>query len=225
MTLKCPHCTVTVHIQTKTFSITEAVTATKTPIFWEAVHEICPNCKQAVIWLVTRSVKAFPNGVRQAGEVLTNVLVWPQNSERPIPAEVPSEIGRDFTEAVRVLPLSAQSSAALTRRLLQQILKDHAGTTKRDLFDQIQEVLDKGNLPTSLADQLHAVRAIGNFAAHPLKSQNTGQIVPVEPNEAEWNLDVLEDVFDYYFVKPAKAQARIAALNVKLAEVGKPQLP
>ena len=28
--------------------------------------------------------------------------------------------------------------------------------------------------------------------------------MPVEPEEAEWNLDVLEAAFDHYFVSPHK---------------------
>jgi hypothetical protein len=123
-----------------------------------------------------------------------------------------------------VLPISPQASAALTRRCLQQVLRDHGQTKSKDLFDQIQEVINNNHVPTALADQLDAIRVIGNFAAHPLKSKNTGMVLPVEEHEAEWNLDVLEAVFDHYFVKPAQAKARKAALNLKLAEAGKPQL-
>ena len=53
----------------------------------------------------------------------------------------------------------------------------------------------------------------------------TGQIVDVEPGEAEWNLDVLESMFDFYYVEPARIQSRKAALNAKLASAGKPQIP
>ena len=44
----------------------------------------------------------------------------------------------------------------------------------------------------------------------------------VEPGEAEWNLDVLEALFDFYFVQPSILQAKLAALNAKLKEAGKP---
>jgi hypothetical protein len=47
----------------------------------------------------------------------------------------------------------------------------------------------------------------------------------VEPGEAEWNLDVLESLFDFYFVQPALHAKRKAALNPKLKEAGKPELP
>jgi hypothetical protein len=69
------------------------------------------------------------------------------------------------------------------------------------------------------------VRVIGNFAAHQIKSKVTGQIVDVEPHEAEWNLDVLELLFDFYFVQPAVAAKRKAELNKKLKDAGKPELP
>jgi hypothetical protein len=65
------------------------------------------------------------------------------------------------------------------------------------------------------------MRNIGNFAAHPNKSKSSGEVVPVELHEAEWNLDVLESLFDFYFVQPARAKARRDALNKKLADTGK----
>jgi len=59
-------------------------------------------------------------------------------------------------------------------------------------------------------DALHHIRIIGNFAAHPEKTVNTGAIVDVEPGEAEWTLDVLESLFDFNFVRPAQLAARKA---------------
>jgi hypothetical protein len=46
----------------------------------------------------------------------------------------------------------------------------------------------------------------------------------VEPGEAEWNLDVLDALFDVYFVQPALAAKRKAELNKKLREAGKPEI-
>lgn len=89
---------------------------------------------------------------------------------------------------------------------------------------EIQQVLDNGKLPSHLAEIIDAIRAVGNFAAHPTKSRSTGEIVPVEPAEAELNLEVLEGLFDFYFVSPAKTAARKAEINAKLADAGKPAL-
>jgi hypothetical protein len=82
-------------------------------------------------------------------------------------------------------------------------------------------VLDSGKLPSHLAEDIDAVRNIGNFAAHPMKSTTSGAILPVEPGEAEWTLDVLEGLFDVYFVQPARAKSKRDALNKKLIDAGK----
>ena len=81
-----------------------------------------------------------------------------------------------------------------------------------------------GRLPSYLAEAIDAVRVTGNFAAHPIKSRSTGEIVDVEPGEADANLDVLEGLFDFYYVAPARQKARRDALNSKLGDAGKPPL-
>jgi hypothetical protein len=158
----------------------------------------------------------------------TRQLIYPRGTLRPpCPKEVVNEdqaLAADYGEACLVLPDSAKASAALSRRCLQRLLQTKANAQKRDLDPQIQEVLDTHALPSHLAENLDAVRVIGNFAAHPLKSTNTGEIVDVEPGEAEWNLDVLEGLFDFYFVQPAVNKAKRAALNKKLADLNKPPL-
>jgi hypothetical protein len=137
---------------------------------------------------------------------------------------VPPDFSEDYREACLVLVDSPKASAALSRRCLQHILKGKANTTKRDLHDQIEEVINSRSLPSYLADGLHGVRIIGNFAAHPTKSTSTGEIVAVEPAEADWNLDLIEGLFDFYFVLPKRMQDRKDEINQKLADAGKPQL-
>ena len=46
----------------------------------------------------------------------------------------------------------------------------------------------------------------------------------VEPGEAEWNLEALEGLFDFYYVQPARTALRKAALNKKLTDAGKPPI-
>ena len=71
---------------------------------------------------------------------------------------------------------------------------------------------------------MDAIRNIGNFAAHPLKSEQSGLILDVEPGEAEWTLEVLEELFDFYFVRPKRIQEKRDAMNAKLAEARKPHM-
>ncbi len=128
----------------------------------------------------------------------------------------------DYEEAVAVLSKSKQASAALSRRCLQQVLVEKGGAKLKDLTTQIDEVLPK--LPHYLADNVDAVRQVGNFAAHPLKSKSTGEIVKVEQGEAEWLSEVLAELFEFYYVAPAAALAKREALNQKLQDLGKPPI-
>jgi hypothetical protein len=65
------------------------------------------------------------------------------------------------------------------------------------------------------------VRNTGNFAAHPIKSKSSSEIVDVEPGEAEWNLDVIEALFDFFFVQPEVIRIKREDLNKKLIDAGK----
>lgn len=139
--------------------------------------------------------------------------------------DIPEEsYGKYFKEACAVLSDSPMASAALSRKCLQTLLRDQARVTHSSLNNEIQEVLDQSKLPSSLSGAIDAVRVVGNFAAHPIKSTNTGEIFDVEQGEAEWLLDTLEGLFDYYFVQPAILQRKRDALNTKLSEAGKPHL-
>jgi hypothetical protein len=60
--------------------------------------------------------------------------------------------------------------------------------------------------------------------SHPTKSTSSGEVVPVEAGEAEWNLDVVEALFDFYFVQPHLLHKKRDALNAKLKDAGKPPM-
>src|SRR4051812_27338923 len=76
----------------------------------------CPNCLVVNIYLQ-------PDG--------RAIHLWP----REIPPEaksdehVPAAIADYFAQAVRVLPLSPMASAAISRRLLQTIMRENLGIT------------------------------------------------------------------------------------------------
>jgi len=129
---------------------------------------------------------------------------------------------KDYVESAEVLPISEEASAALSRRCLQTVLKESGGAKKNDLSDQIDEVLP--SLPTTLRESVDHIRVIGNFAAHSIKSKASGQIIEVQVGEAEWNLDVLDMLFDFYYVIPAKAKEKRDAANLKLKAAGKPPM-
>jgi hypothetical protein len=154
-----------------------------------------------------------------------DILVWPRTDQsRLCPAEVPSHIADDYLEAVAVLPESAKASAALSRRCLQAVIHEAAKVKRRTLNEEIDEVIARGGVPANIGEQLHYLRKIGGLAAHPTKNERTGEIVDIEPGEADWNLDTLDALFDFYYVQPAKMEQRKRNLNEKLRAAGKESL-
>jgi len=92
-------------------------------------------------------------------------------------------------------------------------------STNRDLNKQIEEVAE--SLPSDLGKNLHYVREIGNFAAHPQKSIRTGEILDIEAGEAQWSLDVLESLFDYFYVLPSREREKRSSFDPKVQEAGR----
>ena len=208
--MKCPHCLTSFHeawvhkdLQQDTYAV------------WRVFYVLCPECKKLVVQL-----RAFTAG----GALMASQTVHPKASARPVPAEVPDPFATDYTEASTVQADSPKASAALSRRVLQHILREKAGVKERNLDTEIQVLIDSGKLPSHLSEAIDGVRVVGNFAAHPIKSTNTGEVVDVEPGEAEWLLDTLEGLFDFYFIQPAVLKKKRDALNAKLQEAGKPPL-
>jgi Domain of unknown function (DUF4145) len=217
--MDCPHCGKAFHDSWNSVEIKPAKTIPDTE--WIALVTTCPACKNSTILLRKIEVKS-PN----QREPLEDLTVYPKRAfRRPTPEQVPPGIKEDYEEACAVLPISEKASAALSRRCLQTILREQ-GYSQRDLAQQIDALLAESNsakaIPTGLRTTVDAIRNFGNFSAHPVTDQTTLQVIEVEVGEAEWCLEILEDMFDHYYVKPAQAAARKAALDAKLAAAGKP---
>jgi len=210
--MKCPHCLLEIN---ETFEDVELGDDSEGR--WFANLMRCPNekCNKIIVRLECIERNNRPKAL---------YFVRPISSTRPpAPIEVDDHIAQDYNEACAVISLSPKASAALSRRCLQNILREKASVKHGNLVNEIQEAIDKG-IPSHIAESIDAIRNIGNFAAHPSKDKITGEIVDVEPEEAGWNLDVLELLFDFYYVQPELAKKKKAALDAKLASIGKPPM-
>jgi hypothetical protein len=188
---------------------------------WLYRSSICP-CGKPTIQIGAAALTVFGH----AQQPISWRDVYPIGANRgPVPPEVPAGIADDYIEACNVLTISAKASAALSRRCLQNIL--HAqGYRARDLAKEIDAVLSetdaKKAIPQRLRDSIDGIRNFGNFSAHPVDDKTTLQVIDVEPHEAEWCLEILEEMFQHYYVGPAEAKRKKDALDAKLAAARKP---
>ncbi len=208
--MKCPHCLVEIHESwTRIGGFSDGDGS------WSVEVSTCPACNRATV------LHQRYSQTRTSYTIEEEVQVRPIGSaRRPAPTEVPAEMAEDYDEACKVAPFSQKAAAALARRCLQATL--HArGIKKPNLAGEIDEFINAPSTPSHLAESVDAIRNIGNFAAHPMKSTQSGQILAVETGEVDWMLDVLEELFDFQFVQPTRVKAKRAALDAKLAEAGK----
>lgn len=206
--MKCPHCKNFIHVKFEFKNL-----GYDSEYNWYTKHALCPSCQKMII-----SLEYNEKGVSEE-----EFLVYPKtNFYDKAPTEVPLHIAEDFDEAGLILNDSPKASAALSRRCLQTIIHEYFKINKRNLSEEIDEVMKQ--VPQYISKQLDAVRQIGNFSAHPIKSQNTGEIVNVETGEAKWCLDILQSLFEFCYVQPKIAEEKMEELNKKLAECGKPLL-
>ena len=214
----CPHCSTAVKYS---WDYTDFTQADKEKGFGiEIKYSTCPNCLKLVVYL--QEGEKRDHGLND--EECITTLIYPRKSEFDNSNDIPKLYLEDYEEALKVLSASPKASAALSRRLLQSIIREEYNINKKSLAQEIKEFIELSGIPSHITDAVDAVRNIGNFAAHPTKDKNTGEIVPVENGEAEWLIEVVEALFDFTFIQPIKLERRRKELNIKLKNAGKPEM-
>lgn len=223
--MKCPHCTIHFHDNwicgwffRQSDTPMKETYQVEGNLFWAYRSAVCPACKNVTLQFAVTDGRQ--NAVKDWQQI------HPIGANRgPVSPDVPSEIAEDYIEACNVLPISAKASAALSRRCLQNMLHAHS-YRDRDLAREIDLLLNepdpKKALPHRLRETIDSIRNFGNFSAHPIDDKTTLQVIDVDPHEAEWCLETIEELFEHFYVGPAMARAKKAGLDAKLAAAGKP---
>lgn len=156
-------------------------------------------------------------------ETCSEVLVYSSTDEAPeetentfygnllypiFPGEmkgVPETVRQIYEETVRVKSISPIAFVVLARRLLEEICLDK-NTKKKNLAENLKELVSRGELPPVLADASDLIRFIGNAGAHASKTKIT---VP-----QTWAVsDFLKVIIEYLYVAPHKINDFKSRLN------------
>ncbi|UOV00141.1 DUF4145 domain-containing protein [Chryseobacterium daecheongense] len=111
------------------------------------------------------------------------------------------------------MTLSPKASATLSRRCLQGIIRDFWGISKSRLIDEINAIEEKVDPLTWKS--IDAVRKVGNIGAHMEKDINL--IIDVEPNEAKLLLELIELLFEEWYVHRYEREQKLKEI-VELAK-------
>lgn len=168
---------------------------------WKVHSALCPACNQAMILMTTASAtKGSPHIEIHAS--LKEV------HRQPLPADVIEPYASDYDEACFVLADSPRASAALSRNCLQLLLRERGEIQPGELSSEVAQALASKTLPAEVASTLAGVVDVCNLEGNRLKNTHPGLILELAAGEAEYLLDVLEALFDFYFVKPARLKDR-----------------
>lgn len=181
---------------------------------------LCPNCYTMIIAYLQGRIADDGAWADQPAYKWTSIFPEYRAPARPVPDEVPDKHRELYGEATATLEISPRASAALSRRLLQDLLRD-AGYEQHNLSAAIKAFITDRGTPSFLAEAVDHVREVGNYGAHELKEVQSGTVLNVEPGEAEYNLDVLDTLFDHLFVQPERLRRNKEAVNRKLKSAGR----
>ncbi len=227
--MKCPNCRVSV----PSGKWTSVEIISDGFYKYSVAHFRCAECHDVSIKF-TGNAKNFryvpssyvSDGISSNDDVLPDYFeefILPKTTPRePIPKDVESIYRRDYDEAVKLLSISPMASAAFSRRLLQHYIEKKHKIKEQDLKQEIGKLKELGKYPSDLISLFDLIRHYGKFAAHATTNHISGEIIDVDPGEAESLLDILEEMFDYDYERTRRIKDREKKLQDKLRSA-KPQ--
>jgi len=161
--------------------------------FFHLVKCMNVNCKKETIFVYEGA--SVPMSVT---DIPVKLIHQFPTKEGTTHESIPDDIAESYKQGVRCLNANAPIGAVTCfRRSLQQICKNK-NTTKKDLNDQIDEVI-----PVPLKDIAHEIRLWGNFGAHP-----DDFIKNVTKDDAEEIKDFIDSIFETVYITPHRVQER-----------------
>ncbi|SFJ73183.1 protein of unknown function [Caulobacter sp. UNC279MFTsu5.1] len=193
---------------------------------WRAI--ICANnlCRELTLSVNVQKATSGPNytDIPVVGSTprLVRRLI-PEAASKPQPDFIPAPLREDYREACAIVDLSPKAAATLARRCLQGMIRDFCKISKRTLdleIKALREAVDAGQAPSGVTheavDAIDHVRKLGNIGAHMEKDINV--IVPVDAGEAGILLQLIEMLFEEWYVARHARITRLAQISMIAAE-------
>lgn len=182
-----------------------------------ALRCLNPNCNELTLSASLIPGDHNPRGAFQAKSSQKPVSQWtlrPESTSKAQPDCIPAPIREDYFEACLIRDKSPKASATLARRCLQGMIRDFCGISKRRLLDEIVELrkrVEEGTAPKGVeaetVEAIDHVRGIGNIGAH--MESDINLIVEVDPGEAQALIELIEMLFEEWYVARQARQEKL----------------
>jgi hypothetical protein len=169
----------------------------------------CPNkaCRE-----VTLKTSLLCKDKQSSNDTLSEVVSWnllPASNAKPQPDYIPAPIREDYIEACLIVGKSPKASATLARRCLQGMIRDFWNVSDKTLFKEINALKEK--VDPEVWDAIDSVRKVGNIGAH--MEQDINVIVDVDADEASLLIELVEQLFDEWYVKRHQRTTRMSKIK------------
>ena len=221
----CPYCNRGQAVTEEQFSREDGYIYNSDSVYEHVGYNVvsirCANdkCKNLQLRFELRKARKNQYGHYVAGSnIIKHWPLLPESSAKPQPHYIPPQIVEDYTEACRIRDLSSKASATLSRRCLQGMIRDFCSIAERTLYDEIETLRKtvgegKGirHVHQDTVDAIDHVRKIGKFGAH--MEQDVNLIVNIEPLEAQKLIELIELLFDEWYVQRENRKQRLDELK------------
>lgn len=128
------------------------------------------------------------------------VVPWPLKYEK-YPDAWPEDVGRFWLQAKRGQADRNWDSAAVMARSALQLALRHKQAKGKDLFHEIDDLADRGELPPLMKEWAHEVRILARDPAHPQPGQEA-----TSGRDVADVVSFLDFLLDYLFTLPTKIE-------------------
>ena len=159
---------------------------------------VCQGCKGTIVYAQACMADGQMDAIR----------IYPQHITSTFNMDaLPPEIMAEYVEIIKVIGISPASALMLIRRLLAYVLVAEFDAPKEyTLYQQIEYAYKHEKCSYVMKDTLHALREAGNFGVHGAL-EDTGELMPTKPAQAEAILIVLEATLTSVYERPYERQA------------------
>jgi hypothetical protein len=181
-----------------------------------SMHCANPECKSTLVRFTENIMKLEGD----ANVPTTQSEIWlarPRHGSRPIDPGIPEPYRTDYAEAAALLDISPRMSAVLSRRILADLLEKYAAQEQFSLAARIDNFAKDTSHPGSLRENLHHFREVADFGAHTQKDDQA-EVIDIGRDEAEWTLDLLDRLFEYFILAPERDRIMRARMDERIAE-------
>lgn len=166
-------------------------------VFWWLSY--CPACQNVALGELVHGGKA------EGGELTAIRYRYPAPLD--VQGSLPPNIRREYESALDVREINPNAFAVLLGRVLQLVCQDR-GAQGGTLFKQLENLAQRGEIPTRIAEIAHRLRRLRAIGAHADLGELSEDEIPIVA-------DLCEAVLSYVYVLPAlltQADQKLRAL-------------